>query len=91
MPTGVYDAKWLPCRTAQDVVPALAFTLSRRSPNFLPHLPDPDMLHILRHARGRYGTTLDYLLRTADALKERGMLDRELARLVKLARREGLA
>jgi cation transport protein ChaC len=91
MPTGVYDAKWLPCRTAQGVVPALAFTLSRRSPNFLPHLPDPDMLHILRHARGRYGTTLDYLLRTADALKERGMLDRELARLVKLARREGLA
>ena len=31
MPTGVYDARWLPCRTPQGTVAALAFTLSRRS------------------------------------------------------------
>jgi cation transport protein ChaC len=48
------------------------------------------MLQVLRQASGRYGTTLDYLLRTAQALRERDMLDRELARLVNLAQRAGL-
>jgi len=90
-PTGVYDARLLPCRTPQGVVPALAFTLSRRSESCLPRLPDAEMLHILRHARGRYGTTMDYLARTAHALRERGLRDREIERLMALARRHGLA
>jgi len=90
-PTGVYDARLLPCRTPQGTVPALAFTLSRRSEACLPRLPDTEMLHILRHARGRYGTTLDYLAQTAHALRERGLRDREIERLMALARREGLA
>ena len=90
-PTGVYDARLLPCRTPQGVVPALAFTLSRRSESCLPRLPDAEMLHILRHARGRYGTTMDYLARTAHALRERGLRDREIERLMALARHHGLA
>jgi len=90
MPTGIYDPRWLPCRTAQGVVPALAFTLSRRSDACLPRLHDDHMLHILRHARGRYGTTLDYLSGTAHALRERGVRDREIERLMRLAARHGL-
>ena len=31
MPNGIYDPKWLPCRTPQGVVRALAFTLDRRT------------------------------------------------------------
>lgn len=90
MPTGVYDPRWLPCDTAHGRVTALGFTLSRRSPNFLPHIADEEMVTVLRHARGRYGTTLEYMVKTADALHARGMLDRELARLVRLARDAGL-
>ena len=90
MPTGVYDPRWLPCRTPQGVVPALAFTLSRRSESFMGRLPDDQMLHILRHASGRYGTTLDYLARTAHALRQRGVHDREIERLMALARQHGL-
>ena len=90
MPTGVYDPRWLPCRTPQGVVPALAFTLSRRSESFMGRLPDDQMLHILRHASGRYGTTLDYLARTAHALHQRGVHDREIERLMALARQHGL-
>jgi glutathione-specific gamma-glutamylcyclotransferase len=71
MPTGVYDPRWLACRTAQGTVPGLAFTL---------------MLHILRHARGRYGRTLDYLADTARSLREHGLHDREIERLMALAR-----
>ena len=91
MPTGVYDPRWLACRTAQGPVQALAFTLSRRSPQHTGRVPDAQLLDVLRHARGRYGTTLDYLLETAQALRERGVRDREIERMVALARRHRLA
>lgn len=90
MPTGVYDPRLLPCRTPHGTVTALAFTLSRRSEACLPRLGDEAICHILRHARGRYGSTLDYLAETAAALRERGVRDREIERLMALARREGL-
>ena len=91
MPTGVYDPRWLACRTAQGDIQALAFTLSRRSPQHTGHLPDPQLIDILRHANGRYGSTLDYLLETARSLRERGVRDREVERLVSLARQHRLA
>lgn len=90
MPTGVYDARLLPCRTAGGPVLALAFTLARASPACLPRLADAEVLHILRRARGRYGTTLEYLAETSAALRERGVHDREVERLMALARRHGL-
>ncbi len=90
MPSGVYDPRWLRCETAGAAVVALGFTLSRRSPSFTGRLDDAQLLSILRHARGRYGTTLDYLLGTAAALRAHRMLDRETLRLVQLARRHGL-
>lgn len=90
MPTGVYTPRWLPCHTSQGMVPALAFTLDRRSEACLDRLPDDEVLEILRHARGRYGTTLDYLVRTAWSLRERGINDREIERLMALAARAGL-
>jgi cation transport protein ChaC len=54
-------------------------------------LPDEQVLHILRHSRGRYGTTLDYLVETAATLEAHGIPDREVRRLISLARRHGLA
>jgi cation transport protein ChaC len=90
MPTGVYDPRLVPCRTREGSVVALAFTLSRRSEACLPHLAEAELLRILRHARGRYGTTLEYLAETAQALRSHGVRDREVERLVALARRHGL-
>jgi glutathione-specific gamma-glutamylcyclotransferase len=87
MPTGVYDPKWLACRTADGPVQALAFTLSRASPNHTGALPDDQMLEILRSAKGRYGSTLDYLMETAVSLRRCGIRDREIERLVRLAAR----
>jgi cation transport protein ChaC len=91
MPTGVYDPRWLTCATPAGPVQALAFTLSRQSPQHTGRLDDARLVEILRHARGRYGTTLEYLLETARALRERGIRDREVERLVSLSRRHGLA
>ena len=91
MPSGVYDPRWLHCATPVGAVRALGFTLSRRSPNFTGRLDDEQLLHILQHASGRYGSTLDYLLDTARALREHRMVDRETLRLVRLAHHHGLA
>jgi len=90
MPTGVYDPKWLPCRTPEGMVQALAFTLSRNSPSYVGPVPDTQMLEILRRACGRYGTTLDYLVGTAASLRGVGIRDKEIERLVELARRHAL-
>ncbi|HZV93250.1 MAG TPA: gamma-glutamylcyclotransferase, partial [Caldimonas sp.] len=90
MPTGVYDPRWLPCRTPQGVVRALAFTLSRHSPSHTGTLPDEKMVEILRTANGRYGSTLTYLVETATTLRSCGIRDRDIERLVALARRHAL-
>jgi cation transport protein ChaC len=90
MPTGVYDPKWLPCHTPLGRVKALGFALSRRSPSHIGTLPDAQMLDTLRSATGRYGRTLDYLLETAECLREHGIRDSGIERLVSLARRHGL-
>jgi cation transport protein ChaC len=90
MMTGVYDPRFVACRTPHGSVAALAFTLSRTSPSHTGHIADDEMLRILRTAAGRYGSTLDYLRETARCLRERGIRDHRLERLVALAHRHGL-
>ena len=90
MPTGVYDPKWLAGRTAEGPVRALAFTLAHSSPAHTGPLAEPQMLEVLQHATGRYGSTLDYLLETATSLRGCGIRDRDVERLVALARHHAL-
>jgi cation transport protein ChaC len=90
MITGVYDPKWLRCRTPQGDVNALAFTLHRGSPSYTGQLTDEELLDILRNAHGRFGSTLDYLMKTAQCLREQGVRDREIERLIALAHRHQL-
>jgi glutathione-specific gamma-glutamylcyclotransferase len=85
MPTGVYDPRWLDCTTAHGSVRALAFTLSRRSPNFTGTLEDERYRHIFANAVGRYGSSLDYAQQTLLELRRHSIHDAALARLVKLA------
>lgn len=85
MPNPVYDPQWLRAETAQGPVPALAFTLSRRSPNHTGPLSDEQYRDIFEHARGRYGSTLDYARQTLHGLRAHGIEDRSLARLLQLA------
>jgi glutathione-specific gamma-glutamylcyclotransferase len=85
MPNPVYDPKWLHCRTERGPVRALAFTLSRRSPNYTGELSAERYREIFAHSRGRYGTTLDYARQTLHGLREHGIEDHALARLLRLA------
>ena len=88
MPTGVYDPRWLDCVTPGGRVRALAFTLSRRSPNFTGELSEARYREIFASATGRYGTSLDYALQTLAELQRHAIHDAALARLVRLAETE---
>jgi cation transport protein ChaC len=90
MPNGVYEPRWLNCDTRDGRQRALGFTLSRHSPNWTGPLHEPELLHIFQHASGRYGTTLDYLLRTVHGLRAHGIRDMALERQAHLAARHGL-
>lgn len=90
MPTGIYDPKWLMCKTPLGTVRALAFTLDHQSPSHTGTLPDAQIIEILRTANGRFGSTLAYLMDTAHSLKSHGIRDRDIERLVRLARQHAL-
>lgn len=85
MPSGVYDPRWLRCATPRGPVSALAFTLSRRSPSYTGELTPVQYGEIFRHARGRYGSTLDYARQTLDSLRAHGVRDRRLAAVLRHA------
>lgn len=85
MVTGVYDPRSLRCSTDKGPVQALAFTLSRRSPNFTGELSATRYQQIFTHACGRYGTTQDYAQQTLDSLQQHGISDAALARLLRMS------
>ena len=85
MPGGVYDPRWLRCKTADGDVSALTFTLPTSSPSYCGELTPAQYRHIFSHSRGRYGTTLDYAQRTYESLLAEGIDDQALAGLLKLA------
>ena len=82
MPNGVYDPKWLRCRSAQGDVRALAFTLSKRSPSHTGVLSDDTYRQIFSSAAGRYGSTRDYAQLTYDKLRTLGIHDHALGTLL---------
>ena len=84
MPGGVYDPKWLRCHTERGVVQALAFVLPKGSPDYTGVLPDANYRQIFSNASGRYGTTRDYAQLTYDKLKELGIDDHALGKLLSL-------
>jgi glutathione-specific gamma-glutamylcyclotransferase len=85
MPDPVYDPRGLTAHTPQGPVTALAFTLARHSPSHTGTLTDSQYRHIFAHARGRYGTTLDYARQTHLHLQHIGIHDHALGRLLSLA------
>ena len=100
MPNGVYDPKWLRCETLpvsstirspvnlkSADVRALAFTLSRQSPSHTGLLSDETYRTIFSDACGRYGTTREYAQNTYDKLREIGVEDRALGKLLQVVNR----
>ncbi|WP_027016559.1 gamma-glutamylcyclotransferase [Comamonas composti] len=82
MANAVYDPRWLACHTEYGPIQALAFTLSRSSPNHTGELAAHEYQRIFSQARGIYGTTRDYAQSTYDELLRLGIADKALQRLL---------
>ncbi|WP_042337591.1 gamma-glutamylcyclotransferase [Paraburkholderia ferrariae] len=83
MAMGSYRPAWLPCVLAGGRrVSALAFVMRRDVATYTGKLNDATVRTVLGCASGRYGTTLDYVRRTVEALRESGMPDRALEQLL---------
>ena len=78
MPTGAYRARWINCATPAGAVRALVFVMDRHNPAYVPPLPRDELLAIVRRARGRYGSCIDYVTETDTALHQAGIQDRRL-------------
>ncbi|WP_395689023.1 gamma-glutamylcyclotransferase [Caenimonas koreensis] len=87
MSLAVYDPRWLVCHTHNGPVKALAFTLSRKSPQHTGLLSEEEYRRIFMEASGIYGTTHDYAHRTLEELKRHNIHDRGLEKLLKLIER----
>jgi len=61
---------------------ALSFVIKRDSPAYAGTLPDAVLRHVLREARGTYGTTREYVEKTVLALRAAGIPDRHLETLL---------
>ncbi|WP_191490087.1 gamma-glutamylcyclotransferase [Pseudomonas sp. FEN] len=87
MPVPSYRPHWLSCRLETgQTVQALGFVLERHLPSYAGNLPDHVLNQVFESARGRYGTTRDYVEQTASALRSHAMPDHNLEARLKRCR-----
>lgn len=85
--SGVYREKMVRLALSGDqtrVVTALAFVAEKRHPSFARALPLARQACLIRGATGSSGTNVDYLINTMKHLRELGICDRQLERLLTL-------
>ena len=81
--TSVYLETVRPVRLETgETVPALAYVVDRRHPQYAGRLPHAEMVDIVRHAEGRSGRNPDYVRATAAHLRDLGIRDRGVEALV---------
>lgn len=68
-----------------ETAQALAYTVERCHPAYTGHLPLSVQSAIIKGARGRSGAGLDYLINTVCHLRELGIRERRIERLLALA------
>lgn len=79
MPDAAYQPKWLNCQlVGGPSVQALGFVLRRDFACYAGALPDHVLRQVFDNASGRYGSTRDYVERTASILRANAMPDRKL-------------
>ena len=85
---GVYRETFVTAHLAPDAsveaAPALAYTVERCHPSYTGRLPLATQAAIIKGARGQSGANLDYLINTVRHLKDLGIRERQMERLVSL-------
>jgi cation transport protein ChaC len=83
---GAYKALWLPVRTDQGTVHAIAFVINPLHPRSTGRLDDATIAAAIARASGQLGSCADYLFSTVQHLAELGLSDRGLSRIASQVR-----
>jgi cation transport protein ChaC len=86
MVTGAYRPCWVPLRTGEGPLRAIAFVINRRHERYARALPEEQVVATIAHAAGSLGACCDYLFNTVAHLEELGIHDRRLRRLAAAVR-----
>ena len=86
MMMGAYVPRWVKVGDGETQFRAITFTINRAGPAYAGRLPPETIIERLMTCHGRMGPGIDYLLRTAEALRAHGIEDRHLQELCALAR-----
>jgi glutathione-specific gamma-glutamylcyclotransferase len=81
MSLGSYHPRWIDCHAGSDRFPVLAFIVNRACSGYAGRLPVDAMVHSIATARGRYGSSAEYLFQTQATLESHGILDTHVKRL----------
>jgi glutathione-specific gamma-glutamylcyclotransferase len=81
MSLGSYLPRWLDCHAGGERIPVLAFIVNRACSGYAGRLPLETMVHSIATARGKYGSSAEYLFQTQAALESHGILDARVKRL----------
>ncbi len=78
MVMGSYQARWVNALVRGQPVRSLAFVVNRKGWQYAGKLPADEVVQVLAHARGRLGSSADYLFQTVDCLRSNGVQDAPL-------------
>jgi cation transport protein ChaC len=81
MSLGSYRPRWLDCHAGGDRFPVLAFIVNRACSGYAGKLPLDAMVHSLATARGKFGSSAEYLFQTQATLESHGIRDARVKRL----------
>jgi cation transport protein ChaC len=73
--------RWIDVATADSRVRALTFAIDRKSPRYIAHLTEDQLVDVLASAVGFRGSMAEYVFSTVAKLEELGIHDRNLWRL----------
>lgn len=86
MSLGSYHPRWLECHAGGERLAALAFIVNRACSGYAGRLTPEAMVHSIATARGKFGSSAEYLFQTQAALESHGILDRRVKRLAERVR-----
>jgi cation transport protein ChaC len=81
MSHGSYHPRWLDCHAGAERLRVLAFIVNRSCPGYAGRLPIEAVVESIATARGKYGSSAEYLFQTQAALESHGILDARVKRL----------
>lgn len=86
MSMGSYIPRWLDCHSGAERFEALGFVVNRCCTGYAGKLPLETMVQSIATARGKYGSSAEYLFKTEATLERHGIRDERVRQLAERVR-----